>query len=457
MASVAQIQANRSNAQKSTGPRTAAGKERASRNALKHGLLAREAVIPGEDPEEFELFREGMIDELAPVGAVETMLAQRVVSLSWRLRRAERLQNAAFAALDEGEPTPLLEARHEEWKQLKGNEWERSLTGLFDEDAALGKIVVDDFGGARVLDRLLVYERRIENSLYRTMAELRRERDARTTPAEPEATSRSEGCPPVGQKSMAPVKLGSFGANLMSEDAARGEEVSSGGVGPAPAPRVMLVATETSVATATVDLSATPEGVSRSEGGLAAGQESATLAELASFGAGAAPEERVEEVSRLKCHVPSGGEQSSAEGPVSSNGSDFALETSHFPLPKITPYGVTTNLPAAGGNHGRDARATGTPYGPGSSPGQAPPAKAGVTTNDEGRATRPPAETLYVSRFTTDRAKRTQCEESVKFEVSRRASLWSGLRTSHFTLQTRPKAGRAKEQSTPGFPGRSVV
>jgi len=219
MATVAQIQANRLNAQKSTGPRTAAGKERASRNALKHGLLAREAVIQGEDPGEFALYREGMLDELAPVGAVEAMLAQRVVSLSWRLRRAERLQNAAFAALDEGEPTPLLEARHEEWKQLKGNEWERGLAGLFDEDAALGKVVVEDFGGARVLDRLLMYERRIESSLYRTMAELRKEREARTAAAAREEDSRSKGCPPAGQESAAPAELASFGANPMPEGA----------------------------------------------------------------------------------------------------------------------------------------------------------------------------------------------------------------------------------------------
>ena len=117
---------------------------------------------------------------MAPAGAVEAMLAERVVGLSWRLRRAERLQNAAFAALDEGEPTPLLEARLEEWKQLKGSEWERGLSGVVDEDAALGKVVVADFAGARVLDRLLMYERRIESSLYRTMAELRREREARS-------------------------------------------------------------------------------------------------------------------------------------------------------------------------------------------------------------------------------------------------------------------------------------
>ena len=79
MASAAQIQANRSNARKSTGPRTPEGKERASHNATKHGLLAREAVIQGEDPEEFEFYREGMLQELAPAGALEAMLAERIV------------------------------------------------------------------------------------------------------------------------------------------------------------------------------------------------------------------------------------------------------------------------------------------------------------------------------------------------------------------------------------------
>ncbi len=225
MASIAQIQANRLNAQKSTGPRTAEGKERASRNALRHGLLAREAVIQGEDPEEFELYREGMLQELAPAGAVEAMLAERVVGLSWRLRRAERLQNAAFAALDEGEPTPLLEARHEEWKQLKGSEWDRDIAGVVEEDAALGKVVVADFGGTRVLDRLLMYERRIESSLYRTMAELRREREAHAAGV-PEEALRSEGSPAAGEEPATLVKLASFGADVVPGVQTR--EIASG-------------------------------------------------------------------------------------------------------------------------------------------------------------------------------------------------------------------------------------
>ncbi len=225
MATAAQIQANRLNAQKSTGPRTAEGKERASQNAIKHGLLAREAVSQGEDPAEFEVHREGMLQELAPAGVVEAMLAERVVGLSWRLLRAERLQTAAFAALDEGEPTGLLQARHEEWKQLKGSEWDRSVAGLLDEDAALGKVVVEDFAGARVLDRMLMYERRIESSLYRTMGQLRKEREAHTA-AGPAGASRLESSPPAGQEAATGVELGSFGADAAEEAASTEREAS---------------------------------------------------------------------------------------------------------------------------------------------------------------------------------------------------------------------------------------
>jgi hypothetical protein len=49
MASIKQIEANRSNARNGTGPRTAEGKARSSRNALTQGLTAQEIVIPGED------------------------------------------------------------------------------------------------------------------------------------------------------------------------------------------------------------------------------------------------------------------------------------------------------------------------------------------------------------------------------------------------------------------------
>ena len=174
MASEAQILANQRNAEKSTGPRTVEGKAVASQNAVKHGLLARQDVISSEDHSEFDLHREQLLGELGPVGPVESMLAERIVSLSWRLKRAERIQNEAFDYLiaKDGFKKP--------WELTKSP---NDPDG--DADIVLGRVVVKDFARARVLERLVMYERRIEHSLYRTMAELRKLRLMRQSdPAE---------------------------------------------------------------------------------------------------------------------------------------------------------------------------------------------------------------------------------------------------------------------------------
>jgi hypothetical protein len=84
MATAAQIAANRRNALKSTGPRTAAGKAASSRNALRHGLRARSAVVLGEDLRDFERFRAELRAALAPRGGREERLAETVVHAAWR-------------------------------------------------------------------------------------------------------------------------------------------------------------------------------------------------------------------------------------------------------------------------------------------------------------------------------------------------------------------------------------
>ena len=86
------IEANRQNAQKSTGPKTAEGKAAVSKNAVKHGLFI-DLLIRGENEAYYEVFYNEMLANLAPVGSVETMLAERIISLWWRLRRVERMQN----------------------------------------------------------------------------------------------------------------------------------------------------------------------------------------------------------------------------------------------------------------------------------------------------------------------------------------------------------------------------
>ena len=158
--------ANRANAAKSTGPRTVEGKAISSRNAITHGLLA-ETVRIGEFPEEmrevFDVFRDGIIEGLDPVGGFEQMLAERVVASAWRLRRAGRLE-----AL------------------LTRNEMER-----IQEDRELGAMLLDAgpqmdlaLAVSRLFRRgcyeqLTKYETRIERGMLKTLHELQRQQRVR--------------------------------------------------------------------------------------------------------------------------------------------------------------------------------------------------------------------------------------------------------------------------------------
>jgi hypothetical protein len=95
-----QLEANRRNALKSTGPRTPEGKARSSRNAITHGILAQEVLIRAgdgaEDPAELEALLEQFRNDLRPVGVLEEMLVERIAACYWRLRRAQRFEVGAI-------------------------------------------------------------------------------------------------------------------------------------------------------------------------------------------------------------------------------------------------------------------------------------------------------------------------------------------------------------------------
>jgi hypothetical protein len=178
MSTEAQILANRCNAQKSTGPRTSEGKTKVSQNAVKHGLTAsqdarlggasRSQIISSESQADFDLYRERMLSELAPDSPMESMLAERIVTLSWRLKRVCRIQNQTIDALNaDNTSSPLSKLTQS--PLLKG-----SLSATGGTNLALGRMAIKDFSNARVLERLLMYERRIEHSLYKTILELQR-------------------------------------------------------------------------------------------------------------------------------------------------------------------------------------------------------------------------------------------------------------------------------------------
>ena len=87
MATRRQLEANRLNARKSTGPRTPEGKARSRRNAITHGLTARDVVLAHEDPARFEALCEELRLRFKPRDAFEEELAGRIAALLWRLRR----------------------------------------------------------------------------------------------------------------------------------------------------------------------------------------------------------------------------------------------------------------------------------------------------------------------------------------------------------------------------------
>ena len=96
MASELQIEANRRNSKRSTGPKTPEGKAASRLNALKHGLTARDAVIPGEDKRQFNQLLNAYLDHLQPVDPVETLLVQQMVMAAWRLTRARAMEVGAY-------------------------------------------------------------------------------------------------------------------------------------------------------------------------------------------------------------------------------------------------------------------------------------------------------------------------------------------------------------------------
>ena len=96
MTSFRQIDANRRNARKSTGPITEEGKQRSRCNAVRHGLTAETVIGALEDAEDYDAFQAAVIADYDAQSAVERELVLRLASLLWRLRRATTMETGLF-------------------------------------------------------------------------------------------------------------------------------------------------------------------------------------------------------------------------------------------------------------------------------------------------------------------------------------------------------------------------
>jgi hypothetical protein len=136
----------RANGARSQGPRTAAGKARASMNALAHGLSAQRHVLAqGERQSEFEAFAAALLEELRPETPLQELLTGRLVAAAWRLRRADLIE------------TRLLDG-------VRGEERSGA-------EAAL--TLIRDCNGPRALDTLLRYRGALAAEFWRCLAALR--------------------------------------------------------------------------------------------------------------------------------------------------------------------------------------------------------------------------------------------------------------------------------------------
>jgi hypothetical protein len=172
--SEAQTNANRENAQKSSGPRTGAGKANSSRNATKHGFTSNtNPFLPGEEPEEFLALRLDHFTRYQPVGPAEETLIDRIAAAQWRLGRvfsheaaihrdsfynievidsyrASRYEKRKAEATADGEPIP-------ERPEVPGP-----------EDLA-GRAFNMDCNGPNAIGKLVRYETSLERSIDRSI------------------------------------------------------------------------------------------------------------------------------------------------------------------------------------------------------------------------------------------------------------------------------------------------
>jgi hypothetical protein len=106
MTSLRQIESNRRNAQRSTGPKTQSGKARSSQNAVRHGLIAETVIGPLEDPADYRAFEQAVTAAYDAETAVERELVLRLASLLWRLRRATSVETGLLQIQCEANTAP---------------------------------------------------------------------------------------------------------------------------------------------------------------------------------------------------------------------------------------------------------------------------------------------------------------------------------------------------------------
>jgi hypothetical protein len=121
MATPRQIEANRRNAQKSTGPKTIQGKAAVSLNGLRHGIRTRRTLLPGEDHDEFQRLWDDLTAQWQPLTGPEQFAVEKMAAAAWKFRRLDAAEPHLYAeALAFGIQIPRLVALWDEQCRAQG-------------------------------------------------------------------------------------------------------------------------------------------------------------------------------------------------------------------------------------------------------------------------------------------------------------------------------------------------
>jgi hypothetical protein len=156
MCSEKQVEANRKNCLKSTGPNTWQGKAVVSQNAIKHGILSARVTIDEEDRQKFLEFANRLNTEFRPTDSIQEFLVDRIISCAWRLQRLIHIESLLL-------------------QKVTRSDWNSAI-------ANYGEIFFGDDGQS--MSTLSRYEKSIENSLYRSLILLKDLQRIRIVPIE---------------------------------------------------------------------------------------------------------------------------------------------------------------------------------------------------------------------------------------------------------------------------------
>jgi hypothetical protein len=179
MATEAQMNANRENAKKSTGPRTPEGKNISSRNSLVHGMTSGKFLPPDGDPEEYFQLLDQFRDRFKPFDEPEATLVERMVAAEFKMRSVRYMDAGIFHYELKTNPMP---------QHFSEDERTNPLAWAFQCDSA----------GHNSFTKLIRYEGFLQRDFSRSLRDLFKmqdERRAREAEAVREAETKPQ--PPV--------------------------------------------------------------------------------------------------------------------------------------------------------------------------------------------------------------------------------------------------------------------